>query len=636
MNAVETLVTTLLGTQNALTAKIASGDPISVRSFDLHEGMSTLFQVDLSVLAKNAHIDFAAVVGKEASFTISPDGLPARVFRGVIAQMAQVAVEDAPGGLSSYQLMLVPKMWLLSQRRNHRMFQRMSEPEIVSKILGEWGVEHELRLTETYKKREYRVQYAESDFAFVSRTLEEAGITYFFQTAADGGPLVLTDAPEKAEPRAPLPYVNEPNMKLKHDLVTDLRVGRRTKPGRYVQADWDFRVAATLPLRSEAESGLDVEQRLERYHYAPNALHFVEGPGASYPVGDQKGKFRRDMDEGDKQAERRLLAKQGPARTLSFVTTALELRPADVLSLEGHPRSDVSAAPLLVVASTLRGEATGEWSHECEARYADQPFKPPMATPRPRVMGLEPATVVGPKGEEIHVDEFGRVKVHFHWDRESKRDDESSVWIPVSHPWAGKGFGLINHPRVGHEVIVSFLCGDPDQPVIVGRLHTAQNPVIYALPEHKTKSGWRSRSTPQGEGFNELMFEDKKGEELVRLQAELDFTALVKRDSGVVIRRDSMSHVNRHETHTVIGDQTTRVKQNRRMRVEQIQAEFIDKDIFEQSIRGSTVRRAKKILWNHASEAILLSVSPSRVGPDDRTVDQPIKSFIKIEANKIT
>lgn len=629
----------LLGTAPNLTATIASKDPIDVRAFEVHEALSALFSVQLVVVAKNPDIELSAVLGERATFTIHRPG-PAsaersRSWTGVCTNMRQIGAE--PGGLSSYELTIAPRLWLLSQRRNHRMFQRKTEPRIVGDLLTEWEVAHEAHLDETtYKAREYRVQYAESDFAFASRMLEDAGISYLFEERDGESVVVLTDAPHAAAARAPLPFVDAANDKLLHELVTDVKLTRRTRPGRYVQRDWDFRPPADLTLASTASGGLPVEQRLERFHFVPSALHFIEGPGEVYPVGDARGKFRRDPEHGTNQAEMRLGAKQGPARAVTFATTAFDVRPGVVLSISGHPRSDVSAHDLLVVSQRLAGDATGEWSQRCEARFAEEAFRPPVSTPKPRVMGLEPATVVGPENQEIHVDEFGRVKLHFHWDRESKKDDDSSPWIPVSHPWAGKGYGHINHPRVGHEVLVNFLCGDPDQPIVVGRLYTAQNPVIYKLPENKTQSGWRSQSSPGGDGFNEMMFEDKKGEELVRFQAERDFTALVKNDSGVVVARDARSHVGRDETHTVCRDQTLRVKRDRKLRVERNQLHFVDGEIFQQSIDAATIHRSKKVIWHHSNQEILLTVSPARRTRDGRLVEEPIKSFIKIEKNRIT
>jgi type VI secretion system secreted protein VgrG len=200
-----------------------------------------------------------------------------------------------------------------------------------------------------------------------------------------------------------------------------------------------------------------------------------------------------------------------------------------------------------VVSVELRGTHDGEWTQACEAHSIEAPYRPPLTTPKPKTNGVESATVVGPRGEEIHCDEFGRVRVHFHWDRQSNMDEKSSCWIPVSQAWGGAGYGLMNVPRVGQEVIVDFQGGDPDRPVIVGRVHTATQPVPQRLPENKTQSGWITQSSPNGGGQNVLLFEDRKGEELIRIEAERDLVKLVKRDETVDIKGKSVVNIEQGE-----------------------------------------------------------------------------------------
>ncbi len=595
-----------------LEATIASGDTIGVRHFTVKEGFSTLFEVHLLVRSKNENIDFSAVLGKDASFTIQRQSAigSSRAWTGICIHIEQVGVEETEEGLSTYELTIVPKMWMLTQRRNHRMFQRMNEPDIVKKVLGEWGIQPELRIDAgAYKDREYRLQYGESDYDFVSRMLEDAGITFFFKTETGESTLILADKPQEAEARAPIPYVNQANPKLRHEWISSVHQARQTRPGKYVLSEWDFRLPPRTDLRKEKQDGLPEEARLERFHYVPSSFHYRTDKGTSYPVCDDKGKFRRDPEEGQKQVEKRLQAKQVAARTVTFRTSAFDVRPGVVVTMQNHPRSDLGAK-LLVVSALIEGDAVGDWAHSVETRFADVQYRPALMVPRPRVMGIEMATVVGPQGEEIHTDEFGRVRVHFHWDRESQYDDNSSVWIPVSQPWAGVGFGGVNIPRIGQEVIVDFLGGDPDQPVVVGRLYTETQNVVYPLPANKTKSGWRSRTSPRGtaDEFNELMFEDKRDQELVRLQAQKDYTALIKHDSGVVIRNDSMSHVGRDETQGVERDQTIRVGRDRKLRVQNEQHHFVDKDIFQQSIEATTTNVSKKTIYHRSEEEIVLAV----------------------------
>jgi type VI secretion system secreted protein VgrG len=547
-----------------LSAQVASGDTLDVREFTVRQRISSLFEVTLVALSDNADIDFDAVVGQPARFQMhaGTSGLvPVRFWTGICKHLQQIAVEET--GVSTYELTLVPPLWFATQRRNHRIFQQISELDIAKKILAEWGIEPEYRVTGTYKTRKFRVQYAESDFAFLSRMLEDAGISYYFEQGDTQTRLVLSDAPQASERRhAPIAFKDNPTTSPDREYVTHVRVGQRVRPGRYTLRDHDTRLAASYQLLASAETpGAGVEARLERFHYAPGAFLFGADQGEGSPHADDKGKTRSDEKEGAAVARRRLEAKRASAKVCSFETNAMDLAPGVVMSIVDHPRSDLAAGkPLLVVEATHTGTADGPWTHRCEARRADIAFRPPLSTPRPKISGVESATVVGQAGQEIHTDEFGRVRVHFHWDRESRMDDNSSCWIHVSQAWGGAGYGGSNLPRVGQEVLVDFLGGDPDRPVITGRLYTNLQKTPYKLPDNKTQSGWKSNSTGATGGYNEIMFEDLAGNELVRMQAEKDLHKLVKNDEEVTIGHDRTKLVKNDDDLTVGHDRTRLVE----------------------------------------------------------------------------
>lgn len=487
-------------TSPALKIEVTGGAPLDVREFRIKEALSSLFSVDLVCVSTDPDIDFEAVIGGPACFTIE-HAVPGqtRVFRGIVERCSQ-RVCEAQGLLSTYALTLVPELWLLTQNRTYRVFQDKADPDVALAVIGAWGLSPSASLTESYKARRYRVQYAESDFAFAARMLEDAGVTYLFDTGEEGGgALVVHDAPEVREPRgAPLPFVAKPTPSLRYDFVTDVRFVRAIKPGRYTQEDLDYRRPPTFPVRASSASGLDVEAALEVYHYNPGSFLFAAPGGGDTPAADDRGAQRTDLAEGGRQTGKRLDAKRGPARRVSFVTSALDVRPGSIVSFTGHPRDDLGPSrSFLVVASTLSGTATGKWLHACEAQPVTSRFRPPLASPRPKAHGVESATVVGPSGDEIHTDEFGRVRVHFHWDREGASDATSSCWIPVSQPWGGTSFGALNIPRVGQEVLVDFLGADPDRPVVMGRVFTKTNPPPYELPRFKDLQGLRSESTPR-------------------------------------------------------------------------------------------------------------------------------------------
>ncbi|MEP7124951.1 MAG: type VI secretion system tip protein TssI/VgrG [Byssovorax sp.] len=541
-----------------LAAHIASGDALDVRRFAAEERMSSLFEVTLVALCDNPNIDFDAVVGQPASFRL--DSGASTAWTGICKHIEQIAVEER--GLSTYELTFVPTLWLLTQRRNHRMFQQMSELDIVTKLLAEWGIPTDLRISGVYKKRKYRVQYAESDFAFLARMLEDAGISFHFASSDAGTTLVLADAPQSSEPRSPaIPFRDQPTASDR-EHVTRVRVGQEVRPGRITVRDHDPRLPASYPLlASAAAAGSGVEGRLEQFYYEPGAFLFGTDQGESTPFADDKGKTRSDEKEGGALARRRLDAGRSGAKICVFETSAVDLAPGVVIGILDHPRSDLAPSlPQLIIASTHEGTSDGVWTHRCEAQSAAAAYRPALTSVKPKVSGVESATVVGSAGEEIHTDEFGRVRVHFHWDRESGMDSNSSCWIHVSQSWGGAGYGGSNLPRVGQEVLVDFLSGDPDRPVIVGRVYTNLQKVPYKLPENKTQSGLKSNSTHGTGGYNEVMFEDAAGRELVRMQAEKDLHKLVKNDEIVTIGRDRTKLVKNDDALTVDNDRTKLVK----------------------------------------------------------------------------
>ncbi len=506
-------------------------DSLSVRHFTATERISTLFDVSVIGLSPLDDIDFETIIGQPATLRIEHASVDAgglaREWRGICCHFEQLQAEAT--GLSSYLVRIAPTMWMLTQRQNNRIFQHATLPEIVGKILHEWGIEHELQLDATmHARREYCVQYGETDFAFISRLLEEAGIAYRFAfDAAKGTYPIFTDQPQRREPRAgaPLRFVDHARLELDREIITKVRVAREIRPGNVTLRDFEFRGSVEYPLFGKATPADGVEGPLEQYGYAPGAFLNEGKPSAVHAA-------RADEKEGMALAKRGLEAMRATKEIVSFETNAIDLAPGEVFSMSGHPKTEIAAPKLLLaIEQRIDGTVGGEWSVSGRAVPAATPFRPAKVTPRPRIGGVQSAIVVGPKGEEIHTDELGRVRVQFHWDREGVRDDHSSCWVRVSQGWAGTGFGMMVIPRVGQEVTVSFFEADPDQPVIIGRVYNARNQVPYKLPDHKTRSGWKTQSspsTPAAPAYNELMFEDKKGAELVNLRAQRDLHKLVK------------------------------------------------------------------------------------------------------------
>ncbi len=494
-------------------------DSLSVRRFTVHEAVSSQFDVSIVARSPNEDIDLETIVGKAAGFLLVDQTLAARAWTGIVAEMEQIRVEAPTGagiGLSTYFLRIVPVMWLLGQRRNNRIFHKSTVPAIVQKVLGEYAITPKLKLSEPHPEHEYRVQYGETDLAFVSRLLEEEGISYFFgQTGGEGAiksELVLTDKPQLGEARPPIPYADNPNETGGNAHDTSVHISHRVRPGRATHRDYDFEKPDYL-LLGNSEKAKAPEDIYEQYVYEHGI--FTE---------EKPGKIRADIH---------LESRRRDKRSVTYHSNVFTLSPGVLFTMLDHPRPDLGPdKKLLVLEASIDGTATAEWSMSGHAVFADVPYRTAQSTPRPVIHGLQSAIVVGPKGEEIHTDEHGRVRVQFHWDREGKYDEKSSCWLRVSHGWAGAAYGMFALPRVGHEVLVAFWEGNPDEPVIVGRAYNQKMRVPYKLPDEKTRSTWRTDSSPNSNGFNEIMFEDKAGRELVYIQAQKDLNKLVKHNES--------------------------------------------------------------------------------------------------------
>ena len=563
-------------------------ESLSVRRFAVNEAISSLFTVSIWARSESPAIDLEAIVGRPASLRVVSGMLHAqqggaRLWTGICSHMEQVrGVTPQPGEkpLSTYYLRIVPALWLLTQRRNYRTFQHLSIPDISDELLGEWGLETAWKVDRArYPKLEYKVQYGESDHAFLTRLWEEAGIAFTFpDDDKAGSTLTLSDSLHLTPPRpgAPIDYVDNPGESSEREFVTNVRLAHDVLPGAYTIRDYDFRNPA-FQLIGDPPKEKAPEDKYEQYHYQPGAFLIETGKGGGTPSADDKGIARYDAPFGKDRAARALAGERVDKRTISLTTNTIDLWPGVVFSMANHPHPEIDdAAKLLVSEFSVEGSPDGEWTMSALALFAEVPYRPPLRTPKPPVNGVQSATVVGPKGQEIHTDEFGRVRVQFPWDREGTEDDSSSCWIRVSQGWAGTGYGMIIIPRIGQEVLVGFLEGDPDQPIIVGRVFNATQAVPYKLPDHKTRSTWKSNSSMGGGGFNEIMFEDLAGKELVYEQAEKNRRRLVKNDETITIGHDRQKLVKNDEFDRTLGnlkvyvgkDHDVVVKQHRRERVE--------------------------------------------------------------------
>ena len=593
-----------------LELSFASGESsLSVRRLAVREGVSSLFTVEVMARSEEASINLEALVGKAGSlralsgYAFAAFG-GARLWTGVVSfaeQITGVQTAASERALSTYFFRIVPHLWLLTQRQGYRIYQHLSIPDIADKLLAEWGITPAWKVDRgTYPKLEYKVQYGETDHAFLCRLLEEAGIAFTFpDDEANGSIVTFADKPHQRPPRTvSVVYEDNPTQSAEREFVTKVHLTHEVRPGAHTARDYDFRNPA-FALFAEAPKAPGPEDAYEQYHYRPGGMLVEGGKAGGTPAADDHGVARYEQRYGKDRAQRALEADRTGKRAVSFETNAIDLWPGVVFGVDHHPHAELGEK-LLVTELRIEHTVGEAWSMAARAVFAKDPYRPALVTRKPQIHGVQSAMIVGPRGQEIHTDELGRVRVQFPWDREGQSDDHSSCWIRVSQGWAGTGFGMINLPRIGQEVLVGFLDGDPDQPIVVGRVFNAIQQVPYKLPENKTVSGWKTSTTPGGDGgYNEIKLEDKKNLELIYVQAQKNLDKLVK--------NDETERTLRHHHGTVVGNQDLVVKLTKKELVEGALHLHVKGDRM-QKIDGTTsltvgVDQEEKVGNKHALEA---------------------------------
>ncbi len=613
-----------------LQVQVDTPDKFDIREIVVHEGINALFSIDLMVRCDNPDVDFEKTIGANAKVrigvdpTLHPD-TPPLTWTGLVADIEQVSSERT--GLSTYRLRIAPHLWLLDQRSNCRVFQQKTDLEVVVAMFAEWGLPHEVKCEGTYKTRKYRVQYQETDFAFVSRLLEDAGISFVLEQRDRGTVVVLRDAPEASPPREKtLSHVNDPTAAAGL-YATGLVAERRVRQGRTTFADHDPRLPNQPLLAHAISSTHPLEARLEAFRYMPGGFKFGGQGVNDTPTADDRGRSRTDTDEARRIAERDAAVRVALSQRFSFQSNCLELRAGTLLAVSDHPVAE-KFQKLLVTQIRITGSSESYPTVAVEAVSGEVSHRPERITPRPNISGVECATVVGPAGETIHCDEFGRVRVQFHWDRYGQMDEMSSCWIPVNQPWAGEGFGMVNLPRIGQEVIVSFLGGNPEEPVIVGRTFTNLNRPPFALPAAKNESGFRSKSVPETGGYNLLRFVDTAGEELVQGRAEKDMRTRINHDKALSVGHDRTMDVERDDEERVGRDQREWIGKDRHMRVADNYVSVVGQDRTLKTIEG--MKSHAKAHFVVAEDSIHIAVGTSFIHMDKDTI-QISAALIKVD-----
>lgn len=517
-----------------------------------HEELSRPGQFEVDLLSERADLAPADILGKNVTVRLALDE-GVRHFNGYVTRFRQGGTH---GRYQAYQATLRPWLWFLTRTADCRIFQDLGAPEIIKQVFADHAIaDFRDQLTYTYRKRDYCVQYRETDFDFVSRLMEQEGIYYFFLHDEGRHTLVLADAGSAHEP-APgyeaLQFVDTARLVGQGKEYINLwEYACEIQPGRYASRDYDFeRPGARLAAQAARAR--------------PHAL-------GDYEIYDYPGDYR-DSADGEQYADARLDEMQARFELARGQSNARGLCAGRLFRLAGQPRADQNREYLVTATDyelVLQEYETGEGQGAtCTCVFvalsSKQQFRPPRATPQPVVKGPQTARVVGPAGDEIHTDKYGRVKVQFHWDRYGNANENSSCWIRVAHPWAGRNWGMIALPRIGQEVIVDFLEGDPDRPIITGRVYNGEQMPPWALPANMTQSGILSRSSRGGSAAtaNELRFEDKKGAEQVYLHAERNQDIEVENDETHFVGHDRSKKVGHDERTGVEHDRTESVGNN--------------------------------------------------------------------------
>ncbi len=542
-------------TDRKVTVSSPLGDDVLLfQRMDAVDSVSGLFEYHLELVSEDPNIDLDAVLGKRMSVcSLLTHEERSRYFDGYVAQFCFL---ESRGRYASYRATLRPWLWFLTLQSGCRIFQNKTAPQIIETVFRDSGfTDFETRLSGNYVSREYCVQYRETEFDFVSRLMEEEGIHYYFRHDDVKHMLVMTDSMSGHDlipgyEQVPY-YPPDRQERRQRDNISHWRCMKEARSGEVTLDDYNFK-KPKASLQSKSKNPLDhAHADREVYDY----------PGRYQEYGDGENVTRIRLEEIQAPHHRAV----GQGNVGGFFAGGL-------FELTQYPRDDQNKRYLILATRSILVIEDYESSNAvpvdspCRCEFTvieeERPYRPPRTTRKPFVQGPQTAVVTGPAGEEIYPDEHGRVKVQFHWDREGKHDENSSCWIRVSHPWAGSGWGGIHTPRIGQEVVVDFIEGDPDRPLITGRVYNGDNKPPYKLPDKKEISGIKSNSSKGGGGYNEFVMDDSKGKELIRIHGQYDMETTIENDLTEKVLHDRTREVTENESITIGKDLTEKVDGN--------------------------------------------------------------------------
>ncbi|MBM3571368.1 MAG: type VI secretion system tip protein VgrG [Alphaproteobacteria bacterium] len=531
-----------------IRATTPAGDGVLIiKKLKGEEMISGLFTFTATLVSEDLDLDLSTMVGKNMTVTIDLSDGSQRYIHGLVRRFRLVKIGDDDQAL--YEAEMVPWLWQLKLARDCRIFQAKTVPEIIKAVFTDLGfADVKDALTRTYTARDYCVWYKESAFDFVSRLMEDEGIFYYFEHAVDKHTLVLCDDADGYQDClavAAVEYREPEGTKMEEDVISHCLLERQVVPGGYTLDDYNFQTPATSLVAAQAGT------------FGTMKLYDFPGGFITKDAGDALAKLRLDAVETD------VLVMTGTSRCRGFL-------PGHKFTMSDHDRADMNTGYVLY-AVRVEADLDG-YENSFTALPATVTYRPPLRTPRPRAVGAETATVVGKSGEEIWTDEFGRIKVQFHWDRLGQNDENSSCWVRVAQGWAGKSWGFVFLPRIGMEVIVNFLDGDPDRPIVTGAVYNGTQTVPYGLPDQATKSTIKSNTSKGGNGSNEIRFEDKKDAEEIYVHAQKDVNVVIENARTTTINKAdetlTIAKGNRTETISEGNDSLTIAKGNRTVAID--------------------------------------------------------------------
>src|SRR5690554_2408716 len=531
-----------------------------VLSFRAHEAISQCYRIELQLVSDQPDLDLEALLQRNAWLGIQHGEGEGTGLHGLIHH---AAIGESGKRMTRYRLELVPHLHYLSLRHNQRIFQHLTVPQIISRVLADHGIQSDacsFQLGVDYPERDYCTQYNETDLHFIQRLCEEEGIHYHFQHSPEGHQLVFGEDQTVFPKLTPTRFNQGSGMVADEPVIKRFNLRLQTRPSHVSRRDYSFEKPRLL-MESKAQS--EALPTLEDYDYP--------------------GRFQ-DRTRGQHLATRTLEAHRSDYRVAQGDSDQPILISGHFLALTEHPRQEWNDLWLLtsvthegkqpqvleesVTATNPGDDFTQGYRNIFTATPWDVIFRPQPNHPKHPINGTQTAVVTGPENEEIHCDEYGRVKVQFHWDRQGQANDKTSCWLRVASNWAGDRYGGIAIPRVGMEVLVTFLEGDPDQPLITGCLYHKTHQVPYSLPEHKTRSVFKTLSSPGGDGFNELRIEDKAGEEQIFIHAQRDWDQKIQHDQHIRVGNERHDRVEANsytellaeEHRTTHADRKTEIK----------------------------------------------------------------------------